>query len=117
MRVRKIRAVEQDGQLSKLIIPSNHNYTRRDLNIRMHNGDDFIVRRRRFDRWGASRLEVRKRHYLNSVLVFHFDSDDPGSTILVDVERLMRWEMAHFHRLLALVVTRIGLERRHGWRW
>lgn len=114
---RKIRCVEQDGKLSKLVIPSNRNYTRRDLNLRMCNGDDFIVRRRSKDRWGATRLEIRKRHYLNSVLVFHFDQNDPSSAILIDVEKLMRWEMAHFHRLLALVTARIGLERRNGWRW
>ena len=109
---RKIRALERDGKLSKLIVKSNHNLERRDLRIQMSNGDNFVVSRRQLGRWGASRLEVRKQHYLNSLLVFHFDHKDPDAPILIDVERLMRWEVGHFHRLLALVTARVGLERR-----
>jgi hypothetical protein len=109
---RKIRSVDGDGKLAKLIVSSNRNLSRRDLRAQMPNGDNFIVRRKTVDRWGSCRLEVRKQHYLNSVLVFHFDGKDLNAPILVDIERLMKWEIAHFHRLLALVTARIGLERR-----
>lgn len=58
------------------------------------------------------RFEILKLHYLNNILVFHFDPKDAAATILIDVERLMRWEIRHFHTLLALVTARIGLEYR-----
>jgi hypothetical protein len=109
---RKIRAVDNDGRISKLLIPSNKDMPRRDIRLQMCDGANFIIHRKMTDRWGAARFEVRKQHYPNSVLVFHFDHTDPDAPILVDVERLMRWEMPHFHRLLALVTARIALERR-----
>src|SRR5262245_35985368 len=64
---RKIRAVDDDGRLSKLMISSNRNLTRRDLRLHMFDGDNFIVRRRLVDRWGASRFEIHKQHYLNNL--------------------------------------------------
>ena len=109
---RKIRSVDGDGNLSKLIVSSNHNLARRELRVQMPNGDNFIVRRRTLDRWGSCRFEVRKQHYVNSVLIFNFDQNDSDSPILVDVERLMKWELPHLHRLLSLVTARIGLEQR-----
>ena len=109
---RKIRGVDGMGKLARLIISSNKNLDRHELRLQMGNGDNFIVKRRRVGRWGGSRFEVRKQHYLNSVLVFHFDHEDANAPIFIDIERLMRWEISHFHRLLALVVARIGLEQR-----
>jgi hypothetical protein len=111
---RKIRGVDADGKLSRLIIPSNRDLGRRDLRAQMYNGDNFFVHRHHVNRWGGCRFEVHKQHYPNNVLVFHFDTEDPASPILVDIAKLMRWEMQHFHRLLALVITRICLERRIG---
>jgi hypothetical protein len=116
---RKIRGVDADGRLSRLIIPSNTHLARRDLRAQMPNGDNFLVHRHHVNRWGACRFEVRKQHYPNCVLVFHFNHSDPEAPILIDVEKLMRWETQHFHRLLALVTARIELERRigkHFWR-
>ncbi len=109
---RKIRAVDHDGRGSRIAVRSNRNYIRRRMYIQMGNGDNFIVTRSTNDRWGGNRLEVRKQHYVNNLLVFHFDPIDKSAPILIDVERLMKWEIRHFHMLLALVSARIGLEHR-----
>jgi hypothetical protein len=116
---RKIRGVDGNGKLGRLIIPSNKDLGRRDLRAQMYNGDNFIVHRHHVNRWGAGRFEIRKQHYPNNVLIFHFNHNDPEAPILIDIEKLMRWEMQHFHWLLALVTARIGLERsigQHFWR-
>ncbi len=109
---RKIRAVDIDGRLSRIMVSSNRHLGRRNLRLQMADGDNFVVTRGRLDRWCTARFDVRKEHYVNSLLVFHFNSEDPSAPILIDVERLMRWEMPHFHWLLALVTARISLERR-----
>jgi hypothetical protein len=109
---RKIRATDGDGRITKIIVASNRNLARRAMRLQMSDGDNFILSRSPVDRWGGCRFEVRKQHYLNSVLVFNFTPNDMGSPILVDVERLMRWETKHFHPILALVTARIGLEYR-----
>ncbi len=110
---RKIRAIDLDGRISRIMVSSNHNLARREMKLLMGDGEVFLLRRHAMDRFGASRFEVRKMHYLNSVLIFHFDPHDVAAPILIDVERLMRWEIRHFHVLLALVTARIGLE--HKW--
>jgi hypothetical protein len=110
---RKIRAIDHDGRIARIMVSSNHNLARREMRLLMGDGDVFLLRRGALDRFGASRFEIRKQHYLNSVLVFHFDPRDVSAPILIDVERLMRWEIRHFHTLLALVTARIGLE--HKW--
>lgn len=107
---RKIRAVDDDGRIAKIMVSSNHNLARREMRLLMGDGDVFLARRGPLDRFGATRLEIRKQHYLNAVLVFHFDPNDVAAPILIDVERLMRWEIRHFHPILALVTSRIGLE-------
>lgn len=109
---RKIRAVDHDGRGSRIAVRSNRDYVRRKMRIQMGNGDNFIVTRVKNERWGGIRLEVHKQHYVNNLLVFHFDPTDRTAPILVDVERLMRWETRHFHMLLALVSARISLEHR-----
>jgi hypothetical protein len=109
---RKIRAIDHDGRIARIMVPSNHNLARREMRLLMGDGDVFLLRRGALDRFGASRFEIRKQHYLNSVLIFHFDPSDVTAPILIDVERLMRWEIRHFHTLLALVTARIGLEYR-----
>ncbi len=108
---RKIRAVDTDGRISKILVSSN-NVVRREMRLQMADGDNFILKRSTIDRWGGCRFEVRKQHYLNNVLVFNFNPEDVSAPILIDVERLMRWEIRHFHILLALVTARIGLEYR-----
>ncbi|MBK6314604.1 MAG: hypothetical protein IPF53_09900 [Blastocatellia bacterium] len=109
---RKIRAVDHDGRGSRIAVRSNRNYIRRRMYIQMGNGDNFLVSRSETERWGGNRLSVRKQHYVNSLLVFHFDPSEPAAPILVDVERLMKWEISHFHMLLALISARITLEHR-----
>jgi hypothetical protein len=109
---RKIRAVDDDGRVSRILVSSNHNLDRRDMRLQLRGGDNFILKRKVADRWGNTRFEIRKQHYLNPVLVFHFNRQDVSSQVLIDVERLMRWEILNFHLLLALVTARIGLEHR-----
>jgi hypothetical protein len=109
---RKIRGLDHNGQMCRIVVNSNRNLSRRDMRVQMSNGDNFVVTRRQLDRWGSSRFEVRKQHYVNNLLVFHFDNRDLDAPIIIDVERLMRWEIGHFHWLLALITARIGLERR-----
>lgn len=110
---RKIRSVDQDGRIAKIQVSSNHNLSRREMKLLMSDGDIFLAKRGAVDRFGGGRLEVRKQHYVNSLLIFHFDAGDPAAPILIDVERLMRWEIRHFHSILSLVTARIGLE--HKW--
>lgn len=107
---RKIRAIDHDGRIARIMISSNHNLARREMRLLTGDGDVFLLKRGALDRFGASRFDVRKQHYLNSVLIFHFDPSDMTAPILIDVERLMKWEIRHFHTLLALVTARIGLE-------
>ncbi|MCC6743464.1 MAG: hypothetical protein IT175_06350 [Acidobacteria bacterium] len=109
---RKIRAVDHDGRGSRIAVRSNRDYVRRKMRIQMGNGDNFIVTRVKNERWGGNRLEVHKQHYVNNLLIFHFSPSDPSAPVLVDVERLMKWEARHFHMLLALVSARITLEHR-----
>lgn len=109
---RKIKVVDEDGHTSKLLVGPNNSSLRRDMRVQMADGDNFFVKRSPVDRWGGCRFEVRKQHYLNNVLVFNFTPRDHDSPILIDVERLMKWEIRHFHPLLALVTARIGLEYR-----
>ena len=80
------------------------------MRLQMADGDNFVLRRSPIDRWGGCRFEVYKQHYVNNVLVFNFTPLDRGAPILIDVEKLMRWEIRHFHPILALVTARIGLE-------
>jgi len=110
---RKIRAIDSSGRASRIVVSSNHNLARREMKIQMFDGDNFLLKRAPIDRWGAGRFEIRKQHYLNNLLIFHFDARDVTAPILIDVERLMRWEIKHFHALLALVTARVGLE--HKW--
>jgi hypothetical protein len=107
---RKIRAIDHDGRIARIMVSSNHNLARRQMRLLMGDGDVFFAKRGALDRFGAARLEIRKQHYLNPVLVFHFDPSDLTAPILIDVERLMKWEIRHFHTILALVTARIGLE-------
>lgn len=109
---RKIRAIDSNGRISRILVSSNHNLSRRKMRLQMCDGDDFVLTRVPVDRWGAGRFEVRKQHYLNNLLIFHYDTRDVTAPIFIDVERLMRWEIKHFHALLALVTARIGLEHR-----
>ncbi|HQR37642.1 MAG TPA: hypothetical protein PLF26_04500 [Blastocatellia bacterium] len=109
---RKIRAIDSDGRISRILVSSNHNLSRRTMRLQMSDGDNFVLKRGPVDRWGAGRFEIRKQHYLNNLLVFHFDAHDVTAPIFIDVQRLMRWEIKHFHALLALVTARIGLEHR-----
>ena len=107
---RKIRSVDEGGRISKIIVASNRNLARRSMRLQMADGDNFVLRRSPIDRWGGCRFEVYKQHYVNNVLVFNFTPLDRGAPILIDVEKLMRWEIRHFHPILALVTARIGLE-------
>jgi hypothetical protein len=109
---RKIRVIDEDGRTSKIIVASNRNLTRRSMRLQMADGDNFVLKRTPVDRWGGCRFEVHKQHYLNNVLVFNFTPLDRAAPILIDVEKLMRWEIRHLHPLLALVTARIGLEFR-----
>jgi hypothetical protein len=109
---RVIRATDADGRISTLATKSNRALARSDMRLQVCDGSNFIVHRRLVDRWGSCRFEVRKQYYLNNLLVFHCDTSDPAAPIWIDVEKLMRWELPHFHRLLSLVTARIGLEQR-----
>jgi hypothetical protein len=110
--LRKIDAIDDSGRISKILSPGHNGRPNLEMQVQMYSGDNFIARRNMNDRWGVARVGVRKQHYRNNLLIFHYDKQDGYAPIFIDVERLMRWEMANFHLLLALVTARIGLEHK-----
>src|SRR5262249_59368074 len=82
----------------------------------MAEGDNFCLMRTWDSRFrGLSAFTVHKQFYASTLLVFHFDTRRRSQTTArVEVKPVMRWESHFVHRLLALVVCRIILERRHS---
>lgn len=109
-RKRRIHAIERNGRTSRIIINSNKNLARHDISLQTYDGANFFVLRQCADRWGTVRFEVHKQFYPHNLLVFRYDERDAAAPIQIDVERLMRWEIKHFHRMIALVLSRIVLE-------
>jgi hypothetical protein len=113
---RRISIATNDGNESFLIEKSRANPRREDMRIEMAEGDDFFLNRNCPGSFRSSEsIEVHKRFYRSNLLVFRFDAERrTQTTVRVEITSVMKWESRYLHRLLALVVCRIILERRHS---
>ncbi|HMG36254.1 MAG TPA: hypothetical protein VKM94_20115 [Blastocatellia bacterium] len=113
---RKITITAEDGSESFLVERARANPHQEELRAEMAEGDNFCLMRTWDSRFrGLSAFSVHKQFYTSTLLVFHFDTRRRSQTTAhVEVKPVMRWESHFIHRLLALVVCRIILERRHS---
>jgi len=113
---KRIRVISEGGSESLLIERSRGNARQEDLRVEMAEGDNFCL-----TRYWSSRLkyeallELRKAFYASTLLVYRYDvKQRTQTTVRIQVKPMMRWEARFTHRLLALVVCRIILERRRS---
>src|SRR4030095_8921096 len=112
----RISIISDDGAESFLIERSRANPNKEELRIEMAEGDNFCLRRSFDSRFRAeASFIVHKQFYCSRLLVFHFNMRRrTQTTARVVVNPVMKWESRFMHRLLALVVCRIILERRRS---
>lgn len=113
---RRISIISADGSESFLIRRSRANPNRDRMVIEMAEGDDFCLdRSRKGSLRSQSSISVHKKFYQSTLLIFCFDTDRrTQTTVRIEVTPSMKWETRYLHRLIALVVCRIILERRHS---
>jgi hypothetical protein len=113
---RKISIVSEDGGESFLVEKARANPHHEGLRVEMAEGDNFCLMRSLDSRFrGLSSLHLHKQFYTSTLLVFHFDPKRrTQTTARISIKPVMRWEAKFIHRLLALVVCRIIIERRHS---
>ena len=113
---KRISIISEDGSESFLIERSRTNPHREDLRAEMAEGDDFCIVKTWDSRLRSeSSYLIHKEFYNSTLLVFHFDlRHRTQTTVRVEVKPVMKWEARFIHRLLALTVCRIILERRHA---
>ncbi|HEY6330365.1 MAG TPA: hypothetical protein VI756_13600 [Blastocatellia bacterium] len=113
---RRISIISNHGSESALIERSRANPRREDLRAEMAEGDNFCFIRS----WGSrfkseASLTVHKEFYTSTLMVFHYDTAHrTQTTVKIAVKPVMKWEAKFAHRLLALGVCRIILERRQS---
>ncbi|HSE99137.1 MAG TPA: hypothetical protein VLD57_12790 [Blastocatellia bacterium] len=113
---KRISIISEDGSESFLIERSRSNPHREDLRAEMAEGDDFCLVRAWDSRFRSeSSYAIHKEFYNSTLLVFHFElRRRTQTTVRIEVKPVMKWESRFIHRLLALTVCRIILERRHS---
>jgi hypothetical protein len=113
---RSISIVCEDGSESFLRERSRANPNRAGLRVEMAEGDNFRLMRSWNSRFRSEvSIKVHKQFYVSTLLVFKFDKRRrTQTTARVKVNPVMKWEARFIHRLLALIVSRIILERRRS---
>ena len=113
---KRISIIAGDGSESFLVERSRANPNREDLRGEMAEGDNFFLKRSLDSRLRSEvSFVVHKQFYTSTLLVFHFDMRRrTQTTARIEVKPVMKWESRFIHRLVALVVCRIILERRHS---
>ena len=113
---KRISIISGDGCESFLVERSRANPNKEELRAEMAEGDDFCVKRSWDSRLRAeASFIVHKQFYASRLLVFHFNMRRrTQTTARIVVTPVMKWESRFMHRLLALVVCRIILERRRS---
>jgi hypothetical protein len=113
---KRISIISEDGSESFLVERSRANPKREELRAEMAEGDNFRLMRSWNGRFRSQQsLTVHKEFYTSTLLVFHFDvRRRTQTTARIEVRPVMKWEAQFIHRLLALIVCRIILERRHS---
>jgi hypothetical protein len=113
---KRISIISEDGSESSLIERSRANPNREELRGEMAEGDNFFLMRS-FDSRLRSEASfvIHKQFYNSTLLVFHFDMRHrTQTTARIEVKPVMKWESRFIHRLIALTVCRIILERRNS---
>lgn len=113
---RSISIFSAENKESQLVERSRANPHKAGIRAEMAEGDNFRLVRLDDNR---PRLEqsfvVNKKFYHSQLLVFRFDTlQRSQTTARIHVNPAMKWETRFMHRLLALVVCRIILERREA---
>jgi hypothetical protein len=113
---KRISIVSYDGSESFLVERSRANPNREDLRGEMAEGDNFFLIRSLDSRLRSeASFVVHKQFYVSTLLVFRFDMwRRTQTTARIYVMPVMKWEARFIHRLLALIVCRIILERRNS---
>jgi hypothetical protein len=113
---KSIAIIAQDGSESFLVERSRANPHKAGMRVEMAEGDNFRLLRKLDSRLRAEEsFSVNKRFYNSTLCVFRFNTRvRTQTTAHVTVESAMKWEARFMHRILALVVCRIILERRHS---
>jgi hypothetical protein len=113
---RRISITGEEGNESFLVVRSRANPNREDMRVEMAESDNFCLARARDSRLRAeASFIVHKEFYTSTLLVFRYDTRRrTQTTARIDIRPVMKWEARFIHRLLALVVCRIILERRHS---
>lgn len=113
---KRISILSDDGGESFLVERSRANPNKEELRVEMAEGDNFCLMRS----WD-SRLRreasfvVNKEFYSSKLLVFHFNMGlRTQTTARIVINPVMKREARFMHRLFALIVCRIILERRHS---
>jgi hypothetical protein len=113
---KKIALTSEDGNESFLVERSRANPHRAGLRVEMAEGDNFRLLRARDSRLrSAYSFAINKPFYASTLMVFRFDARHrTQTTARIEITPTLRREARFAHRLLALVVCRIILERRHS---
>jgi len=111
---RRISIISEDGNESFLVERSRANPNRGELRVEMAEGDNFCLTRVQDSRLRADcSLTVSKQFYTSTLLVFRFNPRRrTQTTTQITIKPVMKWEARYTHRLLALIVCRIIVERR-----
>jgi len=113
---KRISIISEEGCESFLVERSRANPNKEELRIEMAEGDNFCLKRSWDSRFRGERsFVVSKQFYCSRLLVFHFNMRRrTQTTARVVLYPVLKWEARFVHRLLALSVCRIILERRHS---
>ncbi len=113
---KRISIISDDGSESFLIERSRANPNKENLRVEMAEGDNFCLMRSWDSRLRAdASFAINKQFYVSKLLVFHFNMRQrTQTTARVVINPVMKWESRFLHRLLALIVCRIILERRRS---
>lgn len=113
---KRIGITSEEGSESFLVERSRANPNRAGLRVEMAEGDNFrLLRSRESSLRSEYCIAVNKQFYASTLMVFRFQSERrTQTTARIEIKSVMKWEARFIHRLLALVVCRIILERRHS---
>lgn len=108
--------IAQDGSESFLVERSKANPHKAGMRVEMAEGDNFRLLRNLDSRLREEQsIVINKKFYNSQLLVFRFNTRvRTQTTVRVSVGHSMKWEARFMHRILALVVCRIILERRNS---
>jgi hypothetical protein len=113
---KRIAIIAEDGSESFLVERSRANPNKAGLRVEMAEGDNFrLIRARESSLRSEDSFAINKQFYASTLMIFRFDTERrTQTTARIEVRPVMKWEARFAHRLFALVVCRIILERRHS---